>query len=955
MHDLLRKMLGSYPTRQLSWRLLFSVLLFSSIITLFSAGLQLYLDYQRDMGDIDDRIETIRITHLGSLTTSLWKLDDQQLTTELGSVAQMQDVVAVKIHTDGKAAYVVEHEVSAEERIRTERFPMLYEDDRNRSELGELEIVVSLTGVEQRLIDRALVILGAQALKTFLVSIFILFITHFLIIRHLHVMSAYARDLRIGRLDADMSLDRPPHATNQRDELDEVVDAINGMRRNIQQDVALRERQHAEANLREVEERARVEKKVIERTAQLREKNTFIDNILRYSTDIAIAATDLDYRIRYFNPKAETIFGYSQEEVIGKTVFQMHDIKKIDPSRFDRARANVQATGEHRYEVEHHLNGELRIISARMTGIIDAQGETIGYVLMARDITETRQADIYQKKNETRLRKLLELNREASGLSEKELCTRALDIAVEVTDSVIGYLHMVNENQETIRLVTWNAAALKLCTAVHATHYPISEAGIWADSFRLKKIVIHNDYPNEPSRKGYPEGHFPVYRHMSAPVIDGGKTHMIIGVGNKEAPYDEMDATQLQLVADEVLKFIMRWRAEEALKEARAHAESANRAKSEFLAIMSHEIRTPLNVLLGMSDILQESSLTDEQRGQLEMVHQAGDHLLTLINDVLDLSRIESGAIGLEVQPFQPAKLLNATGDLLRNKVEEKGLTFRQALSPDLPAWVLGDPVRLRQVVVNLIGNALKFTERGRIDLEVDYLPEGSLFQITVLDTGVGIAPDHMEHIFDKFSQADASISRRYGGAGLGLAISRNLVELMGGKITVESQLDQGSAFKVTLSLAVCEAPTAPPTVAAPSPTPLQDEQPLRILLVEDSVENQEVIKAYLKQTPWRLEVAMDGEAGVERIKRGDLDLILMDILMPMMDGYTATRTIRQWEEQEGQPRIPILALSAHALESEKKQSLDAGCDAHLTKPIRKRPLLDAIRQHAQTATTDSL
>ena len=258
-------MLTSYLKRRLSWRLLTSILLFSSIITLIGAALQLYLDYQRDLEYVDDRIESIRITHLGSLTTSLWKLDHPQLATESGNIARMRDVVAVKIHVNGKVAYQAGDEVSPEDRIRTRRFPMIYEDERHRAELGALEVVVSLSGVRQRLFDRVLVILGTQALKTFLVSIFFLFIIHLLVVRHLHVMSAYARVLRIGHLDTEIKLDRPAHPPKQRDELDEVVDAINAMRQNLQQDVAVRET--IEAELRR--HRDELDALVAQRTAEL--------------------------------------------------------------------------------------------------------------------------------------------------------------------------------------------------------------------------------------------------------------------------------------------------------------------------------------------------------------------------------------------------------------------------------------------------------------------------------------------------------------------------------------------------------------------------------------------------------------------------------------------------------------------------------------------------------------
>ena len=567
------------------------------------------------------------------------------------------------------------------------------------------------------------------------------------------------------------------------------------------------------------------------------------------------------------------------------------------------------------------------------------------------EVAQRQLAERVVTKNRDSLQQLMRLNRDAVTIDEREILARALDIGVAATDSEIGYLHKVNEDQESIELVTWNEAARKLCTAAHDDHYPLSRAGVWADCARLRHPVVHNDYPGLSDKRGYPEGHFPVLRHMSVPVIQGGKVRMILGVGNKRGPYDEFDVEQLQMIADEVQKFVERRRMELALEEARNDADGANRAKSEFLATMSHEIRTPMNVVIGMADVLLESPLNSEQREQVELLRKAGGALLGLIDNVLDLSKIEADRIELSPSPLDPRRLLDEVCSVLAERARQKGVALTHRVDEALPAALLGDANRLMQILINLIGNAIKFTDRGEVEVNlevVEGIEGGGRLRCSVRDSGIGIAPEHLDQIFDHFTQADSTISRRYGGSGLGLAISRRLVERMGGEIRVESRLGEGSRFLFTLPLIVAESP--PPT---PAPTPAPGEHPaahgVHILLVEDSEDNRRLIETYLKRSDHRLETANDGEQAVERAMGRRYDLILMDIQMPVVDGYEATRRIRAWEAERNLPATPIVALTAHALQGDDEKSREAGCDGHLTKPIKKAKLLEGIARYARS------
>jgi signal transduction histidine kinase/ActR/RegA family two-component response regulator len=393
-----------------------------------------------------------------------------------------------------------------------------------------------------------------------------------------------------------------------------------------------------------------------------------------------------------------------------------------------------------------------------------------------------------------------------------------------------------------------------------------------------------------------------------------------------------------------------------------AKAEMANAAKSDFLANMSHEIRTPMNAIIGMADLLWNSSLTTEQRQYVQIFRSAGENLLIVINDILDLAKVESGQLSLEHIPYDLFDIVDKTCEVMAVHAHSRNLELACHINPDVPQRLQGDPTRLRQVLTNLLGNAIKFTERGEIELTVlsiagkTSLKSPQFLRFSVRDTGIGIPTDNIDTIFEKFTQSDSSITRKHGGTGLGLAISRRLVDLMGGRIWVESQQGEGSTFFFTIPLE-----TAPldrqkilqkPLIPAGKPHLPEDCRPLSLLLVEDSEDNRFLVQAYLKKLPYHIDTAENGQAAIENFLTCAYDLILMDMQMPVMDGYTATKEIRRLEVEEGRKRTPIIALTAYALREDLQKSLDAGCDAHLTKPIAKQVLLDAIEEFVSAIRT---
>ncbi|NGZ06300.1 MAG: response regulator [Magnetococcales bacterium] len=412
--------------------------------------------------------------------------------------------------------------------------------------------------------------------------------------------------------------------------------------------------------------------------------------------------------------------------------------------------------------------------------------------------------------------------------------------------------------------------------------------------------------------------------------------------------------TNLQIFAQGEQKLLLamlrdvtqRKQAELALSRAQADALKANQAKSDFLAAMSHEIRTPMNIILGMGDVLLETPLSAEQKNYLTMLRTAGDNLLLLINDILDLSKIEANKLQIASEPIQIHALAKEVTDMLRVLAQKKGLSLELRMAPEIPAWILADSIRLKQCFYNLISNGIKFTDQGGVLVEIGLDPKkADTLLIVVADSGIGIDPHQQESIFESFTQSDSGISRRYGGTGLGLSLTRNLLTMMGGHIWVNSQRGQGSRFMFTIPL----RPTDPVVPHITSSTVHTNPAPgtgtaLNILLVEDVEENRELITIYLENTKHTLHTVADGAAAVELVKQHPFDLILMDIEMPVMNGLRATTLIRAWEKKSGQPRpMVILALSAHSMEGEAKQCRDAGCDDHLSKPISKKTLLAAL------------
>jgi PAS domain S-box-containing protein len=648
--------------------------------------------------------------------------------------------------------------------------------------------------------------------------------------------------------------------------------------------------------IRDISERKRAETRLRESEARFRSLFEILpDGIFLH----------VDDRIVFANPAVARMLGYERpQDLFGKSSLDLHH-----PSAHEAIK--VRRTQFHAHGFTADTGTPMENVFIRRDGS-QFDGEAIGapmpwegrtaILVILRDISARKHGELMLRESEARFRSLFEVSPDA--------------IYVHVDDKIV----FANPAAATMFGVE-NAAALFGTSALELYH-PDIRAEINERRETLRRVG---------------------FRRAAQPPME----HRFVRP-NGEQFAGEARATQLTWQGRPAILVVLRdvterKRIENELVAAKERAEAANRAKSEFLAIMSHEIRTPMNGVLGMAGLLLDTNLDQSQREYARVIRQSGESLLTILNDILDFSKMEAGRLTLENVDFSPPKVVESVTSLLGPQAHEKGLTLSTVVDAALPHQLKGDPGRLGQILINLVGNATKFTPAGSIQVVARLLGEDSekiLARFEVVDTGIGIAAEDQAKLFTRFTQVDSSTTRRYGGTGLGLAICKQLVAMMDGEIGVESQPGHGSKFWFTARFGKVREAAA--KAARPAAAP-GSERSLRVLVAEDNHANQRVIGEMLRRAGHRVDIVANGVEAVNAAHAVPYDVILMDVHMPEMDGFAAAKAIRA---SPGPARdVPIIALTADALTGDRERCLASGMDDYVSKPIDGPSLFAAVNR----------
>lgn len=641
------------------------------------------------------------------------------------------------------------------------------------------------------------------------------------------------------------------------------------------------------------------------------------------STDV-IWTMDLNNKFLYISPSNALMTGFSNEEAMSFTLEEIltpnsfRRVTQILAEELESERMHQKDLSKLRtIEVEERCkDGSIIFVEIKATFLRDAEGQPIGIQGVSRDITERKRAEEKLRLANQQLHDIIEFLPDATFVVDDKKKVIAWNRAMEEMTGVLKEEIMGNGDYS------------------YSTPFYGETRPLLIDLLDKSDVEIESKYVRV-ERKGRA-----IYAEASVPSLSDGQGAYIWATASLL-----FDGEGNRIGAIESIRDITeRRRAEEELKSAKEAAETATKAKSEFLANMSHEIRTPMNAIMGLTGLLLEEDLTLDQKDDVQTIRKSGESLLTIINDILDLSKIEGGKIELEFQPFNLRKCIEESLELIAANFCEKGIELKYTINDATPEYLMGDASRLRQILVNLLNNAVKFTEKGDVEVSVvgRSLGDGKHeLHFAVKDSGIGIPENKIGSLFHPFSQIDNSTTRKYGGTGLGLVICKRLAETMGGRIWAESKFGTGSTFHFTIMTKdiLCKPFNERPGSLLKVELSNKRDNNLRILLAEDNIINQKVMYRMLKKLGYRAEVAADGLEVLKALKDSPYDVILMDVQMPKMDGFEATRFIRQaWPDG---PKI--IAITAHALKGDKEKCLEAGMDEYISKPVNMIELQKAL------------